>query len=537
LGLPGQELEIIAAHGQADLLGIVRALLPTSVHMSSAEARRLETAGTAARARVAAARAAIEGGGDPLGMALTALRTATERRVSGAIYTPPAIVRAMTGWAADNGQPARVVDPGCGSGRFLLAAARSFPAAQLVGVDNDPCALLVLRANAAVLDCTARLQIHCADYRQARLPGINDQTLFIGNPPYVRHHGIAAAQKAWFSATANRYGLKASQLAGLHVHFYLRTRQLARAGDYGAFVTSAEWLDVNYGRILRELLTDALGVTGVHILAAESLPFDAMTTGAITTFHVGRREGNMTMREVRSLAELGRLDKGSPIERDTARSAGKWSILVRPGRPIASGHVELGELFHVHRGQVTGANDVWVSGSYRGKLPVTVLKPAVTRARELFAAGPELTNIAGLRCVIDLPRNLDTFSCGERDWIEAFQQWARLRGTDQGYIARHRPVWWAVDLREPAPILCTYMARRTPAFVENPQRAHHINIAHGLYPREPMAAGTLRAITGFLHANVALDEGRTYAGGLVKFEPGEVGRLLIPNPATFDVAA
>ena len=29
--------------------------------------------------------------------------------------------------------------------------------------------------------------------------------------------------------------LGASKLAGLHVHFFLKTRELARAGDFGAF--------------------------------------------------------------------------------------------------------------------------------------------------------------------------------------------------------------------------------------------------------------------------------------------------------------
>src|SRR5262249_1602850 len=100
---------------------------------------------------------------------------------------------------------------------------------------------------------------------------------------------------------------------------------------------------------------------------------------------------------------------------------------------------------------------------------------------------------------------------------------------DQSYIARHRRAWWSVGLKAPAPILCTYMARRPPAFVRNLCGARHINIAHGLYPREPLADGALDALAGFLPENVAQTAGRTYAGGLTKFEPKELERIAVPR--------
>jgi hypothetical protein len=105
---------------------------------------------------------------------------------------------------------------------------------------------------------------------------------------------------------------------------------------------------------------------------------------------------------------------------------------------------------------------------------------------------------------------------------------ARARGGDRSYIARHRKPWWSVGLKLPAPILCTYMARRPPAFVRNRSAARHINIAHGLYPREAMTDLMLDALAAYLRANVAQAEGRTYAGGLTKFEPKELERIHLP---------
>jgi hypothetical protein len=87
-----------------------------------------------------------------------------------------------------------------------------------------------------------------------------------------------------------------------------------------------------------------------------------------------------------------------------------------------------------------------------------------------------------------------------------------------------------VGLRNAAPILATYMARRPPAFVRNIASVRHINIAHGLYPRGLLSEIQLRALVDHLSTGISVIDGRTYAGGLTKFEPGEMERLFVPGP-------
>jgi hypothetical protein len=393
----------------------------------------------------------------------------------------------------------------------------------------DPLATLMLRANAAVCGFADRLTVHLADYRSLDLPAIPCPTLFIGNPPYVRHHDVGEQWKTWFAAAANRLGLRASKLAGLHIHFFFKTRELARPGDYGAFITAAEWLDVNYGGALRRLLADGLGGTAVHIIDPKALPFaDALATGAITCFRVGSRPAEITMRAVNSLDDLAPLGRGRAVALGELAAARKWSTFVRKRKQAPAGFIELGELFRVHRGQVTGGNDVWIDSDAARDLPKRWKPFTVTRARELFAAGSELNSAIGLDRVIDLPTDLDTLAADERKVVQRFLVWARRHGAHESYIATHRRVWWSVGLRAPAPILCTYMARRAPAFVRNLVEARHINIAHGLYPREALDDAALTAIVGWLRRHMGTAGGRTYAGGLVKFEPRELERILLP---------
>jgi len=478
---------------------------------------------------LAALRAEIETGGDPLGAAFARIRAAKTRRALGATYTPHEIVQSMLAWSARRADPApeRIVDPGAGSGRFLLEAARRFPDAALIGIEIDPVAALLLRANLGARGLTRRATVLVGDYRALALEPIAGRSLFIGNPPYLRHHAIDGEWKDWYAATARRFGVEASRLAGLHLHFFLRTLQLAGPGDLGCFVTAAEWLDVNYGAPLRRLLATALGVTALHQLDPKALPFaDAVTTGVITGFEIGAQADPVRIDRVSSIAALADLSSGADVPRATLAAAPRWTLITRPVAPAPPGWVELGEICRVHRGQVTGGNAVWIAGPHGADLPPQVLFPAITKARELLA-GEELRDPSRLRRVIDLPRDLDGLAA--REAVDRFLAWAREQGADRGYIARHRKAWWSVELKAPAPILCTYMARRPPAFVRNLCGARHINIAHGLYPREKLSDAMLDALAGFLRENVAQAAGRTYAGGLTKFEPKELERIPVPR--------
>lgn len=490
-----------------------------------------ELPATPKRGFAAALREQILAGADPLGEAFCRIRTPQERRSQGATYTPPAIVDHMLKWAARHNTPSRVVDPGAGSGRFILAAARQFPEASLVAVETDPLAVLVLKANAAVLGVADRLTIEETDYRDLSLPAVDGATVFIGNPPYVRHHLIDADRKDWLVNTAAKHGLRASKLAGLHIHFFLKSLALARPGDYGVYITAAEWLDVNYGSVLRQALADGLGGLALHLLSPTAAPFpDALTSAAITCWEAGHHGSTVAVRTIEGPDQLDGLRSHRSVPWSTLREARRWSTIITPCDRNSGGAIELGELCRVHRGQVTGANGVWVTGKYEGHLPADVLFPSITRARELFSAGPALSSAEHLRRVVDLPRDLDSLEGTGRRLVNEFLRWAEDQGAHESYIASHRRPWWTVGLRAPAPILCTYMARRPPAFVRNLCGARHINVAHGLYPRETLSDAQLAGLAKWLNRNVGTEQGRTYAEGLTKFEPKEVERILIPRP-------
>lgn len=471
---------------------------------------------------------AVRSGCDPLGDALVAVRSQPTRRVLGQVFTPEEIVTPMVDWVLDQG-PTRIVDAGCGSGRFALAfAARSH--ASIVAVDTDPLSTLITRAGLASLGRTSATVLN-ADYLQATLPSHNGTTAFVGNPPYVRHHSLSAGTKAWAELAAGRVGVPISGLAGLHAYFFLATALHGRPGDLGCFVTSSEWLDVNYGEVIRRLLLDGLGGRAIHVLEPKSLPFDnTATTAAVTCFQVGSRPSSIRMRMVTDANALSPLTGGRPIGRERLSQSQRWLPFIRSKPTIPDGYVELGELCRVHRGAVTGSNATWVlPAATAHAVPERYLFPSVTRARELIGAGDRLDSPGALRRVIDLPADLDELDSSELRAVERFLRLAKASGVADGYVAQNRKAWWSVGLREPAPILATYMARRAPVFVRNIAAAHNINIAHGLYPHDPLPEAALDRLATALRTSAGVGLGRIYAGGLVKFEPREMERIPVPS--------
>ena len=484
-----------------------------------------------AQSQVAAAKWAVQAGADPLGEAFCRLRDAATRRADGAVYTPSQLVGPMVDWALGQ-KPDRVIDGGVGSGRFLAEVLRRQPEIEAVAVDTDPVATLMTRAMLAVLQ-TPKVRVIQGDYTKLTLPRISGRTAFIGNPPYVRHHQLSAEAKAWAQATADSIGHRISGLAGLHAYFFLATAVLGRPGDVGCFVTSAEWLDVNYGAIMRSLVLDNLGGRSLHVVEPKALPFEGtQTTAVITAFEIGSQEDAIRLQDVESLDQLKDLAAaGRPVARQRLEESPRWSGLLRSLAKAPEGFVELGELCRVHRGTATGANAIWVL-RHHADLPPSVLYPSVTKARELFAAGAILADRKNLRLVVDIPSELDQFDAPDRERVGRFIEAAKKAGVDKGYIAAHRRTWWSVGLKAPAPILATYMARRPPAFVMNAAEARHINIAHGLYPRQDLDGHTLSRLAEALRTGVVLAQGRVYAGGLTKFEPKEMERLMVPDLGT-----
>jgi len=482
-------------------------------------------------------KSAIQAGTDPLGTAYCLIKSPEQRRGSGQTFTPIEAVIGMFQWAESRGNISRIVDPGAGSGRYVLTGLRRNPGAIGVASEMDPLVALLLRANAHALGLQDRLEIRLDDYRNLELDPIEGRTLFIGNPPYVRHHDISLDWKKWYSDSLRSLGYASSQLAGLHLHFFVKTLDLARPGDLGCFITAAEWLDVNYGQSLRDLMTNGLGGNAVFVVSPDIPVFgDALVSACITCFEPGSEGREIEFKNINTIEQLLDLSGGHFADKVRAKIERNWTVLLRNREIVQNeGFINLGELFRVSRGQVTGKNSVWVTKHNRFGLPDEFLVPSITDATDIIRApNGRIEDLRTLRRVVELPASLEELGEEERGAVMEFLEWARSEDADKGYIARHRKPWWRVDMKDIPQIVVTYMGRRPPVFAINTAGARIINVAHGLYPKVRLNEHALENLVAWLNGNIRQDSGRVYAGGLTKFEPSEVMRLQIPSIEMLD---
>lgn len=189
---------------------------------------------------------------DPAGRVLQEFRAAADRKRHGAFYTPPALVEALLDalpFSLSGG--ARVLDPACGSGEFLLAAARR--GGIVFGADLDAEAVAVARFRLA---CENRVIGELAEanllHDDERLPGPYD--VVIGNPPYVRFHNLPASERA---ALGRRFETATGQF-DLFAPFLETALARVRPGGAVAFVLPALFLrGARYATLRRFVLARA----------------------------------------------------------------------------------------------------------------------------------------------------------------------------------------------------------------------------------------------------------------------------------------
>ncbi len=167
---------------------------------------------------------------DPLGEALERQVDASERHTRGQYFTPDALIDMVLNlldWAPEVGSV--VLDPACGSGRFLLAAEAfwSLDRADMRGFETDGAALQAAREQLPGASLIGQ------DFLSTEAMG--DVDLVIGNPPYIRNRG---------------------HKRDLYVDFIEASVAHLRPGGRIALVLSNAWLDVGYGVALRQYLLD-----------------------------------------------------------------------------------------------------------------------------------------------------------------------------------------------------------------------------------------------------------------------------------------
>ncbi|MGA8845019.1 MAG: N-6 DNA methylase [Nocardioides sp.] len=228
-----------------------------------------------------------------------------ERQGSGSFYTPPALVA----WVLDRALPAEgeappsILDPACGAGHFLLAAARRLisrglspdQAVALVhGVDLDPVAVAITRLRLRVLAPRVEPEVRVGDGLGPH-PGA-PYDVVLGNPPF-----LGRLRNRTTTAVAPD-PLRAPRVAGLAAYtdasavFLRHSLDLVHAGGTVALVQPLSLLSARDAAPVRSAVAAAGAVTafwssltplfsGTSVLTCVPVLCAGASQGPVATWH------------------------------------------------------------------------------------------------------------------------------------------------------------------------------------------------------------------------------------------------------------
>lgn len=459
------------------------------------------------------------------------------RKARGAFFTPPELTRFLCRWAITSPTD-RVLEPSCGDGAFLAAA---------VGRMRELGGRVPLRAH----------ELHegsAADARQllaaARYPGrvvagdflaspaAPSFDVVVGNPPYIRYQGFTGEARASGLAAALAQGVRLSRLASSWAPFVVHAAGFLSPRGRLAMVLPAELLAANYAQEVRDFLLQRFARVGVVLIGAQVFP--GVQTEAVLLLAEGC--GGTHRVEVATVDEAVGL--GGEVCFDSMLEVGageRWTTAL----VSAEAQHELARLADVgwmsalsqwgriSLGAVTGNNRYFTLSPDQAAqlglvaadvIPISPAGSSHLRALSLTRARLAALGQAGERTLLFRP---DEPSAAARAYIAHGE---RL-GVPDAYKCRVRTPWWRTPLPAPPDMFFTYMNEATPQLAANPGRVFYLNSVHGLY-LAPAASGLAEVLAlAALNSATALSAettGRAYGGGILKMEPREAARLLVP---------
>jgi adenine-specific DNA-methyltransferase len=485
---------------------------------------------------------------------LDRLKGADERNKLGQFATPNrlavAIASQMLRLRGDGSGSLRFLDPSVGSGSFYSALRQVSPPesiGQAAGIEIDP----LFASVASDLWSPLGLQVTLGDLTRLDPPPIGRRaTLILANPPYVRHHHLDLDEKRRLKhLVRQRLGVDVSGLAGLYVHFLLLCDAWLEEGGLAAWLIPSEFMDVNYGSVIKNYLADRVRLRQIHRFRPADAQFgDALVTSAVVIFEKARpvAEGTVLLSYGGSLEDPEIVDH---ISLEDLRAARKWTNFPRAKAPSREGDATtttLGDLFTIRRGLVTGANDFFIMtreealGRGVSERFLRPILPSPRYVKEPIIEADEQGDPTVDRPLVLLDCNLPEDEVrSDHPSLWAYFQEGVARGLNEGYLTSRRSPWYTQERRESSPFVCTYMGRhrggRAPfRFLWNRSRAIAANVYLMLYPKatlfrvlktRPALEQVVFGLLQEIRPDHFIEEGRVYGGGLHKMEPKELAAL------------
>ncbi|MEG1753253.1 MAG: Eco57I restriction-modification methylase domain-containing protein [Christensenella sp.] len=478
---------------------------------------------------------------------IDATKDIEERRKHGQFATPFSLASEIVSYGLDllNTNSVSFLEPALGTGSFYSALIHETSGTQkaierATGIEIDPAYY-----DAAKKIWNTNLQIYNADFTHFR-PDQNFN-LLITNPPYVRHHYILQEEKCYLSESVkHETDIEISGLAGLYCYFLLLSHKWLAQDAVCGWLIPSEFMDVNYGKSLKEYLLNKVHLLRVHRYDPDNSKFDdALVSSCVVWFRNEIIDYDYDV-EFSYGGTHNAPSQRKLIKKSVLHAERKWTRF--PEKEIRSNKhkATIGDYFTVKRGLATGDNNFFILEKNKileFGLDMTFFKPILPSPRYLKTDFVETDDNGNPR----IEPQYYLLDCGltETEIQESYPAlWEYLQSgiieTSNKYLCKSRKRWYWQEQRQATHFLCSYMGRGNAGgapirFILNLSDAIVTNSYLMLYPKE----GLQKAISNnpdaifqiweklkAISAGEIEDEGRIYGGGLKKIEPKELAKVV-----------
>ncbi len=464
----------------------------------------------------------------------------------------------LSSWAIRSATD-RVLEPSCGDGVFLDAAARRL---ETVGLGDGACTdqligVEILEVEAAKArrrlesryGTRANKVVEVGDFfawwKRSEQPSFD---AVIGNPPFIRYQSFPEPHRGRSMEIMKLLGLAPNRLTNIWVPFVAAVTAKLRLGGRLALVLPAELLQVSYAAQLRWFLTDRFRC--VHLVSCNELFFANAEQEVILLLADGARRPSrenacqVTLTEADTVAEIvdqpvtELLSGASP--KSIKHDSEKWLKYFLSNAEIglmralrASDQTTTLKTFaDVNVGVVTGRNQFFVLRRSEIErldiLDYTV--PLVSRSVHLEGARIDTSDWRNLARADERVHLLDLEPLNGSKLtpeLDVYIQRGERMKIHQGYKCSIRTPWYAVPAVWTPDAFVFRQIYDFPRIVLNNTVATATDTIHRMKCRvspEQTVANTYTHLT----AASAEIEGRSYGGGVLELEPTEATNLLVP---------
>lgn len=502
---------------------------------------------------------------ETMGSAMIQTAQQTQQRADhkerGAYYTPRDVAEFLVAWAVRSPTDS-VLDPSFGGGVFLNAAVERIratggdPANQVFGVEINPAS-----HRAVTRALTAKYHIPRAHMRRIDFFELGPDELqveaVVGNPPFIRYQRFAGAERRRALSCAAAEGVQLSRLSSSWAPFVVHGISKLKEGGRLAMVLPFELTCATYARPVLEHL--ARSFRSVTFLTFDAKLFPDLSEETILLLADGKGEAGtrFAWRNFRTVKELNtafRLDASPPRISGSRRlmhgrlCTGDMRLiecfLSRPAHGLyqrlktAPLFEKLGDFAEVGIGYVTGANSFFHLSPNEAAIwgiPQQFLFPAAYRGGSLHSL---LFTEEDWRQGLDAEQTGYLFKVNGTSRLPssvlAYIRTGENGGVHRAYKCRVRDPWYSVPHVHVPDGVLTYMSGSQPRMVANAARCVVPNTLHAVRLRDSSGISAQELALLWQNSLTRLSaeiEGHALGGGMLKIEPREARRILIPRPS------